>query len=91
MTPISRRSRRSSCCWCCGPRHAEYLRLRGLLYEQLECFASALADFRRYLTLAPDAAAAAEIRTHLERLEQRHHDAALILAFAGPDPSASFA
>lgn len=52
------------------PEAPEYLRLRGLLYEQLECFASALADFRRYLTLAPDAAAAAEIRTHLVRLEQ---------------------
>jgi regulator of sirC expression with transglutaminase-like and TPR domain len=52
------------------PEAPEYLRLRGLLYEQLECFASALADFRRYLTLAPDAAAAAEIRTHLARLEQ---------------------
>ena len=52
------------------PEAPEYVRLRGLLYEQLECFASALADFRRYLMLAPDAAAAAEIRTHLERLEQ---------------------
>jgi regulator of sirC expression with transglutaminase-like and TPR domain len=52
------------------PEAPEYLRLRGLLYEQLECFASALADFRRYLALAPDAAAAAEIRTHLEQLEQ---------------------
>jgi len=51
-----------------APDAAEYLRLRGLLYEQLECFASALADFRRYLTLAPDTPAAAEIRTHCERL-----------------------
>ena len=52
------------------PEAPEYLRLRGLLYEQLECFASALADFRRYLVLAPDAPAAAEIRTHLAQLEQ---------------------
>ena len=52
------------------PDAPEYVRLRGLLYEQLECFASALADFRRYLVLAPDAPATAEIRTHLERLEQ---------------------
>ncbi len=52
------------------PDAAEYLRVRGLLYEQLECFASAVADFRRYLELAPDAGAGAEIRTHLERLEQ---------------------
>lgn len=52
------------------PDAPEYVRLRGLLFEQLECFASALADFRRYLALAPDAPTAAEIRTHLERLEQ---------------------
>lgn len=52
------------------PDAPEYVRLRGLLYEQLECFASALADFRRYLVLAPDAPAAADIRTHLQRLEQ---------------------
>jgi regulator of sirC expression with transglutaminase-like and TPR domain len=52
-----------------APDAAEYVRLRGLLYEQLECFASALADFRRYLTLAPNTPTAAEIRTHLERLE----------------------
>lgn len=51
-----------------GPDTAEYLRLRGLLYEQLECFASALTDFRRYLILAPDGPSAQEIRTHLERL-----------------------
>jgi regulator of sirC expression with transglutaminase-like and TPR domain len=50
------------------PDAAEYVRVRGLLYEQLECFASALADFRRYLDLAADAPAAVEIRTHLERL-----------------------
>jgi len=50
------------------PDAAEYVRVRGLLYEQLECFASALADFRRYLDLAADAPAAPEIRTHLERL-----------------------
>jgi regulator of sirC expression with transglutaminase-like and TPR domain len=52
------------------PDAPEYLRLRGLLYEQLECFASALADFRRYLALATDTSASAEIRAHLERLEQ---------------------
>ncbi len=52
------------------PDAPEYVRLRGLLYEQLECLASAVADFRRYLTLAPDAPAAEEIRTHLARLEQ---------------------
>jgi regulator of sirC expression with transglutaminase-like and TPR domain len=51
------------------PDAADHLRIRGLLYEQLECFASAVADFRRYLTLAPDAASAPEVREHLQQLE----------------------
>jgi regulator of sirC expression with transglutaminase-like and TPR domain len=51
------------------PDAAEHLRIRGLLYEQLECLASAVADFRRYLALAPDAAHAAEVREHLQQLE----------------------
>ncbi len=51
------------------PDAADQLRIRGLLYEQLECFASAVADFRRYLTLAPDTPGAAEVRDHLQQLE----------------------
>jgi regulator of sirC expression with transglutaminase-like and TPR domain len=52
------------------PDAADHLRIRGLLYEQLECFASAVADFRRYLALAPDAANASEVRDHLQQLER---------------------
>ncbi len=51
-----------------APSAPEHLRVRGLLYERLECGASAAADFRRYLELAPDGAHAAEIQTHLTRL-----------------------
>ena len=36
------------------PRSAEDLRIRARLYEALECFASAAADLRRYLALAPE-------------------------------------
>ncbi len=52
-----------------GPDVAEHFRVRGLLYEQLDCLASAVSDFRRYLTLAPAASSADEVRQHLERLE----------------------
>jgi regulator of sirC expression with transglutaminase-like and TPR domain len=52
------------------PDTAEHVRIRGLLYEQLECFASAVADFHHYLALAPDAQAAAAVREHLQRLER---------------------
>src|SRR5262249_39008508 len=37
------------------PDSPEDVRLRGLLYERLECFGAALADLRRYLALAPAA------------------------------------
>jgi regulator of sirC expression with transglutaminase-like and TPR domain len=51
-----------------NPDAAEHHRVRGLLHEQLECFGSAVEDFRRYLAIAPDAPAASEVREHLERL-----------------------
>jgi regulator of sirC expression with transglutaminase-like and TPR domain len=51
-----------------NPDAAEHFRVRGLLHEQLECFASAVEDFRRYLASAPTSPAAAEVREHLERL-----------------------
>ncbi|TMB00008.1 MAG: tetratricopeptide repeat protein, partial [Deltaproteobacteria bacterium] len=37
------------------PDSADEVRVRGLLYEHLECFGAALGDFRRYLELAPEA------------------------------------
>lgn len=51
------------------PDRPEHLRTRGLLYEQLECFSSAIADFRRYLTLAPAGLDAPGVRDHLAQLE----------------------
>ena len=50
------------------PDAAEQIRIRGLLYEQLECFGAALTDLRRYLELAPDASHAAEVRERIARL-----------------------
>jgi regulator of sirC expression with transglutaminase-like and TPR domain len=50
------------------PESAEEVRLRGLLYERLECFGAALADLRRYLALAPDASDANEIQRRITRL-----------------------
>ena len=53
-----------------SPADASQLRDRGLLYLQLECFRAALEDLQRYLTLAPDADDAAEIRHRV--IELRH-------------------
>jgi regulator of sirC expression with transglutaminase-like and TPR domain len=44
------------------------LRTRGLLYERLGCPAAAVADFRRYLELAPKAADAAAIELRAAKL-----------------------
>jgi len=51
------------------PRSAEDLRTRARLYETLECFASAADDLRRYLSVAPRADDAAEVKKMLERLD----------------------
>jgi regulator of sirC expression with transglutaminase-like and TPR domain len=51
-----------------APDSADELRVRGLLYEHLECFGAALDDFRRYLDLAPEAGDADHIRERLARL-----------------------
>jgi regulator of sirC expression with transglutaminase-like and TPR domain len=52
------------------PESADELRVRGLLYEHLECFGAALDDLRRYLALAPGAPDADAIRQHVARLTQ---------------------
>jgi regulator of sirC expression with transglutaminase-like and TPR domain len=52
------------------PDAPEELRLRGLVYEQLDCPAAALADLRRYLALCPDADDADTIRDHVVRLSR---------------------
>jgi regulator of sirC expression with transglutaminase-like and TPR domain len=50
------------------PDSADEVRVRGLLYEHLECFGAALSDFRRYLELAPEAPDAERIRERVARL-----------------------
>lgn len=52
------------------PESASDVRVRGLLWEQLECYGAALADLRRYLALAPDAPDAAQMRERLADLER---------------------
>src|SRR2546428_5071426 len=44
------------------PDSADEVRVRGLLYQHLDCFAAALGDFRRYLELAPEAPDPEQIR-----------------------------
>ncbi len=51
-----------------APDAPEHLRVRGMLYEQLERFDAAAADLRRYLELAPDGAHAPDARERLCRL-----------------------
>ena len=50
------------------PDAPQDVRLRGLLYERLECFGAALADLRRYLELAPGAPDARAIESRAARL-----------------------
>lgn len=52
------------------PDDANELRDRGTLYFRLECFAAALADFERYLALAPRDPMAEEIRSRLPELRR---------------------
>ena len=41
---------------------------RGLLFEQLECFQSAIDQFERFLTIAPEVSFAASVRSKIEKL-----------------------
>ena len=52
------------------PDTAEHLRVRGLLYEQLECFRPALSDFQNYLRRRPLAPDASEIHGKIVDLKQ---------------------
>jgi regulator of sirC expression with transglutaminase-like and TPR domain len=47
------------------PEQLHELRDRGLLYEQLECYAAARADLERFLALAPHDASAEAVRERL--------------------------
>jgi regulator of sirC expression with transglutaminase-like and TPR domain len=51
------------------PHAAEEYRERGQLYSQLECFRAALADFRVYLRLRPDASDSEAISKQIAELE----------------------
>jgi regulator of sirC expression with transglutaminase-like and TPR domain len=53
------------------PDAPDDVRLRGLIYEQLECFAAAAADLRRYVALVPRAADAQQVRARIADLERR--------------------
>lgn len=53
------------------PGSAHEIRDRGLLLEALECFGPAVADFERFLALAPDDESAEGIREHLAALRSR--------------------
>jgi regulator of sirC expression with transglutaminase-like and TPR domain len=53
-----------------APDEAPELRDRGILYHRLECYAAALADFERYLTLAPNDLMAGDIRSRLPELRR---------------------
>jgi len=53
-----------------SPSDVAQIRERGLLYLQLECFRAAQEDLQRYLTLAPDADDADEIRHRVLQLRQ---------------------
>ncbi|MEA2624702.1 MAG: hypothetical protein QOD06_747 [Candidatus Binatota bacterium] len=54
-----------------SPDDGAEFRDRGILYRKLECFAPALRDLERYLTLAPDDDAADEIRASLSDLRRQ--------------------
>ena len=54
-----------------APQAAEEFQERGRIYAQLECFRAALADFRSYLLLNPDAGDADEVRGKAMEFEQR--------------------
>ena len=52
-----------------APGAASELRDRGLLYEQLECFARAIEDLERFLALAPRAPEADALRARIAALK----------------------
>ena len=53
-----------------NPDDADQIRDRGLLRLRLEDSAGALADFERYLELAPDSGSAATVREQIERIRK---------------------
>lgn len=52
------------------PHDADVLRERAALYRRLECHRSALADYVRYLRMAPDAPDIEQVRGHIIDLQE---------------------
>ena len=53
-----------------APDHPPELRDRAMIYQELECFRAALADFERYLELSPGCDDRDEIRSRIVELQQ---------------------
>jgi len=53
-----------------APDQAPELRDRGMVYQELDCFRAAIADFERYLELAPRSGDADEVRQRLIELQR---------------------
>jgi regulator of sirC expression with transglutaminase-like and TPR domain len=54
-----------------APGQVPELRDRAMVYEALECFRPALADFERYLACCPDAEDAVEVRRKIIAMRNR--------------------
>jgi regulator of sirC expression with transglutaminase-like and TPR domain len=55
---------------CAAPDQAPEIRDRGMIYQEMECFRAAIADFERYLELSPDCSDAGDIRQRLVELQR---------------------
>jgi len=55
---------------CAAPDRPEEIRDRGLIHYRLALLSEAAADLDRYLTLAPEAPDAAQIRERLDELKR---------------------
>jgi regulator of sirC expression with transglutaminase-like and TPR domain len=60
----------ANCVLLATPDMGDELRDRGRIFERLECYRAASADFRRYLDLKPDAADLRDIRARLLLLQR---------------------
>lgn len=53
-----------------APEQVPELRDRGMIYQELDCFRAAIADFQRYLELFPNCDDAEDIRTRMIELQR---------------------
>ncbi|MCW5624243.1 MAG: tetratricopeptide repeat protein [Burkholderiales bacterium] len=54
-----------------NPRETEEIRDRGVVYQELECFRAALADFEHYLALKPEAPDADMVRERVVEMQKQ--------------------